>query len=186
MSLHADALRVVRAWQPERPEDIGRRARTLDLLDAGPVAMTREYAAGHVTASTMIVHADRRRVLLCLHGRFRMWCQVGGHCEADDRTLVAAAMREATEESGIAGLTVDPVPIGIDVHPVNCSGGSSHHFDVRFAALAPADAIEQVSAESGALGWFRPDELPTPLASATEELVAPALARFAVRPALYG
>ena len=58
-----------------------------------------------------------------------------------------------------------------------CSGGPSLHYDVRFAALAPAGAIEQVSAESGALGWFRPDELPEPLADARPaELVAPALA----------
>ena len=24
---------------------------------------------------------DRSRVLLCLHGKHDIWCQVGGHCE---------------------------------------------------------------------------------------------------------
>ena len=39
-------------------------------------------------------------------------------------------------------------------------------------------ASAQVSAESRELGWFYPDALPTPLAHATEGLVAPALERF--------
>jgi hypothetical protein len=36
--------------------------------------------------------------------------------------------------------------------------------------------VEVVSPESNALGWFTLDDLPTPLADATESLVAPALA----------
>jgi hypothetical protein len=47
---------------------------------------------------------------------------------------------------------------------------------VRFAAIAPPGAVERISAESRDLGWFAPDALPTPLANATEQLVAPALA----------
>ena len=34
-----------------------------------------------------------------------MWLQMGGHCEPGDTTLADAALREAAEESGIAGLT---------------------------------------------------------------------------------
>ena len=57
-----------------------------------------------------------------------------------------------------------------------CSAGPGRHFDVRYAALAPDGAVERVSAESCALGWYRPDALPAPLADATESLIAPALA----------
>ncbi|WSX88863.1 NUDIX hydrolase [Micromonospora sp. NBC_00898] len=180
--MHADAAAVLAGWTPTGPAAARARDRTLDLLAAGPAAMSRGHRAGHVTASALVLDPTGGRVLLCLHGKFRKWVQLGGHCEPGDRTLAGAALREATEESGIAGLTVDPVPIDVDIHPVSCQGGSLH-YDVRFAVFAPAGAIERVSAESAALGWFPPDRLPEPLADGTVQLVAPALAALARRSA---
>ncbi|WP_341721141.1 NUDIX domain-containing protein [Micromonospora sp. FIMYZ51] len=175
--LHADAVAVLSGWQPTGAEAATALERTLDLLAAGPAAMRREHRAGHVTASALVFDATGSRVLLCLHGKFHRWVQLGGHCEPGDRTLAEAALREATEESGIAGLRIDPVPIDVDVHPVRCQGGSLHH-DVRYAVVAPPGAVERVSAESEALGWFPPDRLPDPLAGGTARLVAPGLAAF--------
>ncbi|MFG1608641.1 NUDIX domain-containing protein [Actinoplanes sp. NPDC049265] len=177
--LYDDAVQVLTGWTPTSPEAGAARERTLNLLAAGPVAMTREHAPGHVTASTMIAGPDGR-LLLCLHGRLNMWMQVGGHCEPDDEALVAAAAREAREESGLADLVFDPEPIDLDIHPVPCRPtGQTHHFDVRFLAFAPPGAIEQVSAESAALGWFFPDELPSPLADGVRGQIDAALARVA-------
>ncbi|MFG1868865.1 NUDIX hydrolase [Micromonospora arborensis] len=174
-SLHADATALLEGWQPTSPEAASARERTLTLLDAGPIAMSRQHRPGHITASTLVLDATGTRVLLCLHGKFGRWVQLGGHCEPVDETLVAAALREATEESGIAGLRIDPMPIDIDVHEVLCQGGS-RHYDVRFAVLAPPGAVEQISDEAEELGWFPPDRLPEPLAGGTAQLVAPALA----------
>jgi 8-oxo-dGTP pyrophosphatase MutT (NUDIX family) len=166
---------VLAGWTPTDADSGLARDRTLDLLAAGPVALAREHRVGHVTASALILDPTGERVLLCLHGKFHKWVQLGGHCEPGDRTLAGAALREATEESGIDGLVIDPAPIDVDIHPVACQGGSLHH-DVRFAVFAPAGAVEQVSDESEALGWFPPDRLPEPLAGSTARLVAPALA----------
>jgi 8-oxo-dGTP pyrophosphatase MutT (NUDIX family) len=129
------------------------------------------------------VGADRR-VLLCLHGRLHMWMQLGGHCEASDASLAAAALREATEESGIAGLVLDPDPIDVDIHPVRCAPADglpaepSFHYDVRFLIHAPAGAREQISPESADLAWFTGDDLPSPLAPSTARQIPPALARL--------
>ncbi|GIE95875.1 NUDIX hydrolase [Paractinoplanes rishiriensis] len=182
-TLHADALRVLSAWQATSEEADLCRKRTLELLAAGPMATTRAHRPGHVTASALVVD-PAGRVLLCLHGRLGLWMQLGGHCEPTDRTLAGAALREATEESGIPGLTLDPVPIDVDVHEVRCTAGdgspaaASVHYDVRFLVRCAAGSIEQVSAESSALGWFEPHALPTPLASATARQIPPALARL--------
>ena len=85
------------------------RARFLELCAARRTRCDRPSGA-HLTATVMVVHADLERVLLCLHGRIRRWVQLGGHLEPADDTLAAAALREATEESGIAGIRLHPVP----------------------------------------------------------------------------
>ncbi|GAA4207969.1 NUDIX hydrolase [Actinocatenispora rupis] len=176
--LYDDAVRVLTDWRPEPARD-----RTLALLSAGPDAMYRAHPAGHVTASALVLDHAYERVLLCLHGRIRRWMQLGGHCEPADTSLAAAALREATEESGIAGLRLVPEPIDVDIHEVTCGGRPSYHHDVRYVVVAPPGARELVSDESAALGWFRPGELPSPLADATERLIAPALAMAARHPA---
>jgi 8-oxo-dGTP pyrophosphatase MutT (NUDIX family) len=182
-ALHADAVRLLSGWQPTSEAADLCRKRTLELLAAGPVATTRAYRPGHVTASALVVD-QHGRFLLCLHGRLGKWMQLGGHCEPGDGTLVAAALREATEESGIAGLHIDPEPIDVDVHEVRCGPGdgspatASAHYDVRFLVHAPPGSIEQISDESAALAWFRPDALPHPLASGTTRQIPPALSRL--------
>jgi 8-oxo-dGTP pyrophosphatase MutT (NUDIX family) len=182
-ALHADSVRVLSAWRQTSEEGDLARKRTLELLAGGPAVMTRAHRAGHVTASALVVDGDGR-VLLCLHGRLGLWMQLGGHCEAGDVTLADAALREAREESGIAGLTIDPVPIDVDVHEVRCGAGGgapagpSVHYDVRFLVRCAAGATERVSEESSALGWFRAGALPEPLASATARQIPPALARL--------
>src|SRR5690606_34812968 len=122
----------------------------LDLDRLDPTRRDRPVA--HITASAVVVNSELDKVLLCLHGRIGKWVQLGGHCEDEDLTLAAAALREATEESGIDGLVIHPEPIDLDIHPVNCRYGPSHHYDVRFAVLAPPDATFTVSPESKALG----------------------------------
>ncbi|HWS34134.1 MAG TPA: NUDIX domain-containing protein, partial [Actinoplanes sp.] len=169
-ALYENTVDVLTSWNATSGDAELARKRTLALLADGPAAMTRAHRAGHVTASALIVD-DERRFLLCLHGRLNMWMQLGGHCEAGDESLAAAAFREATEESGIPGLILDPTPIDIDIHDVRCGAADgtpatpSTHFDVRFLLRAPLGSQTRISDESAALAWFTPEALPSPLAS---------------------
>jgi 8-oxo-dGTP pyrophosphatase MutT (NUDIX family) len=158
MSLHADATRVLTQWAAPGQEAL--RQGFLGFLAARPDAMARACEPGHLTASTVVLDSDARHVLLTLHPRVGAWLQLGGHCERDP-SLAEAALREATEESGIPGLVLDPVPVRLDIHPITCSlGVPTRHFDVQYVAVAPAGATPVISSESADLRWWPVDALP--------------------------
>jgi 8-oxo-dGTP pyrophosphatase MutT (NUDIX family) len=181
MSLHADATAVLEAWRPSSARQEELRRRYVDHLAANADGVWRSCRPDHLTASTLVLSADASAVLLTLHAKARRWFQFGGHCEPDDVTLLAAAAREATEETGIASLAFDPVPIHLDAHDVAfCGSAGATHLDVRFLAVAPADAEHAVSEESLAVRWWPIDSLPTDEPTMTE-LVAAGLERLSLR-----
>ncbi|MGV9609793.1 NUDIX hydrolase [Streptomyces sp. NPDC003631] len=147
MSLHDDAVLVLKGYEDQ--EEL--RGIYLEHLRTHPDGMWKACEDGHITASAMVIDPEGGRVLLTLHGKLRIWLQMGGHCEPEDPDLASAALREATEESGIEGLTLLPGgPVRLDRHHTPCAW----HLDVQYAALAPAGALEAISDESLDLRWF--------------------------------
>ncbi len=180
MTLHDDAHSVLTRWAA--PDDAQERLRHvyLEHLDAHPDAMTRECNPDHLTASALIFSADHQRVLLTLHRVIKRWLQTGGHCEPDDESLSAAALREGLEESGIEGLVIDPVPVLLSRHEVPSCGPirPSHHLDVQYVVVAPAAAQSVISDESDALEWFALDALPIDTDQSVRDLIAASTKRL--------
>jgi len=163
---HADAIEALASWTAPNDRQEALRRAYVAHLTAHPDGLDRSCRPDHVTASTLVLSPDGERVLLTLHRKARAWFQLGGHVEPTDAALAAAALREATEESGLDGLSLDPVPVHLDAHRVPfCGGEGSRHLDVRFVAVAPEGAAgtagQAVSTESLDLRWWPVGELPT-------------------------
>ena len=161
MSLHGSAVEMLTGWQPPDPAQDTLRHAVLAFLAARPDGCLRACVPGHVTGSALVLDHTGTHALLTLHPRFGRWLQLGGHCEETDADIVAAALREATEESGIDDLVIDPEPAALHVHPVTCSlGVPTRHLDVQFVVHAPPNAEIAVSDESLDLRWWPLDALP--------------------------
>ncbi|MDQ6714552.1 MAG: NUDIX domain-containing protein, partial [Actinomycetota bacterium] len=133
--LHADATAVLHAYQPQSREQALLRLDFLAHLAAHQDAVLKGGSPAHLTASALVLDESLERVLLTLHRKAGAWFQFGGHMEAGDRGVRAAARREAREESGIESLEVTPAPVDLDRHRlVGDFGSCEEHLDIRYAA----------------------------------------------------
>ncbi|CAJ1584853.1 NUDIX hydrolase [[Mycobacterium] wendilense] len=173
MSLRDSVIAALTDWAAPDPEQDALRHAVLSFVLAREDACERACVPGHITASVAVLDHTGSQVLLTLHPRIGRWVQLGGHCEPEDTDIVAAALREGAEESGIAGLRIAPNLVAVHVHPVTCSlGVPTRHLDLQFVAHAPADAEIAVSDESLDLRWWPVTALPPDTDHALAHLVS--------------
>ncbi|MFF7890786.1 NUDIX hydrolase [Streptomyces sp. NPDC007907] len=173
MSLYDDAVLVLKGHEDQTEL----RQAYLDHLADHPDGLWKACHAGHITASALVIDPEGGRVLLTLHKKLRMWLQMGGHCEPGDASLADAALREATEESGVPGLSLLPGgPVRLDRHPI--PPPCHRHFDVQYAVVAPPDAEHAISDESLDVRWFGYDEVAEVADESVVQLLAATRARL--------
>jgi 8-oxo-dGTP pyrophosphatase MutT (NUDIX family) len=139
-----------------------------DDLRSGALTPLRADGVRHLTVSCLLVagHAGEAGVALGLHRKSGQWRQVGGHLEAGDGTLLAAAHRELREESGVdahvesAGAVLLPSPVAVREFPVGGRDCASH-VDVLFAARVPDRvALQTHDAGIARIEWWSVSALP--------------------------
>jgi 8-oxo-dGTP pyrophosphatase MutT (NUDIX family) len=166
LAITTDHIRAtLTAYLDQHPEDKPDLAPALDLLDAGADLTSRKEFRGHATAGAILARPDGH-ILHIHHLATGKWLLPGGHLETDDTTLLDAARRELTEETGIPADTVTPVgdsPLHIDIHPIpanDAKGEPDHqHIDFRFLFTTSADIGELQTEEVTDATWRPVDTL---------------------------
>ena len=142
------------AFVRRHPERSDALALFLEFHGSHADVFHRHHPPGHFTASCWLVSADGERVLLTHHRKLSRWLQLGGHADGDE-DLARVALREAEEESGLTGLTVEPAIFDLDRHSIPARGAEPEHwhYDVRYVVRAGVNEDFVVSEESHALAW---------------------------------
>ncbi|MET9470497.1 MULTISPECIES: NUDIX hydrolase [unclassified Streptomyces] len=157
---------VLTDYLDANPEEKGTLSPLSDLLGLGVDVTSRKEFRGHVTAGAVLVN-DVHQVLHIHHLALDKWLLPGGHLEVQDETLLQAALRELTEETGVKPTAVDtvcPGPIHIDVHPIPANeskGEPAHqHFDFRYLFRTPSAGMLALQAEEvTAFSWRSVEEI---------------------------
>lgn len=157
-----EQIKIFRPWNEQEERD---RTELLRRLESGEELYTRDNASAHLTASAWVVSPDRRQVLMAWHNLYNSWSWLGGHADGD-RDLLAVALREVREESGVSH--VRPVfpeiysleILTVDGHEKHGVYVSSHlHLNVTYLLEAdPADPVRRKPDENSAVGWFPLEE----------------------------
>ena len=158
MELLRQQLIAYRPWNEQEERD---REELLRRLDSHEDLYTRANTAAHFTASAWVVSPDRKQVLMAYHRLYDSWAWLGGHADGE-RDLLAVALREVREESGLSNLR----PVTSDIYSLEILPVSGHekkglyipshlHLNVTYLLEAdPAEPVRQKPDENSAVGWF--------------------------------
>ncbi len=158
---------TIEAFVPMCPQESADRALALKMIEEYPDdVLTRDNLLAHFTASGFVVNETLDKVLMIHHLIYRTWAWTGGHADGDP-DLLAVAIREAEEETGIGNLR----PLtgnmdSFDVLPVyghekkGTYVGTHLHLSAAYLLVASEeDAIRIKEDENDGVCWIPRDEM---------------------------
>lgn len=164
-------LKLLAHYQPVDDAEIEFKPRMIEFAFSNEHCFERSLSVGHFTGSSWLLSKDGSKALLMHHRKLDRWFQLGGHADGES-DLLAVAIKEAQEESGITSISsVSPEIFDIDVHelPATSKDAAHLHYDVRFLLQVTSDEEFVLNSESKELRWISKNasELPTSERSVT-------------------
>ncbi len=137
----------------------------LHLLATTPDIFTRDNQVAHMTASSWLLNKTHDKVLMIYHNIYHSWSWTGGHADGEE-DLLAVAMREAMEETGVTDIKVAQEGIfsietlTVDGHEKKGAYVPSHlHLNVTYLLEADEEEVLRVKPdENSGVKWFSLEE----------------------------
>ncbi len=79
--------------------------------------LTRENEFGHFASSAFVVNKERTKMLVVYHNIYDAWIFPGGHADGEEN-LLAVAIREVEEETGLKTKVLDDSIFAISASPI--------------------------------------------------------------------
>lgn len=164
---------MVERYEPASEQEAADLERMRELVATAADPYDRRSPL-HLTGSAVVVHLPTARVLLRWHARQQSWLHVGGHGDVGERHLFDVALREATEETGLADLTPFPPvatsgsrttsgvaqPLHVAIVPVAPRGDepAHEHVDVRFVLSTAEPESARAETPDAPVRWVGVEE----------------------------
>jgi 8-oxo-dGTP pyrophosphatase MutT (NUDIX family) len=151
----------IEIYRPCNEQERKDKIAILNFIANNPDAFYRSNSLAHMTASAWVVNSTRDKVLMVYHKIYKSWSWTGGHADGDEN-LLAVALREAKEETGVEHIR--PVSdeiyslevLTVDGHEKHGEYVTSHlHMNVTYLLEADdRDPLKVCQDENTGVKWY--------------------------------
>ncbi len=157
-------IHLLKKYAPTDIDEQHMRRKAIQFVEQNENCFDRALSIGHVTGSAWLVNKSLTHVFFTHHKKLNRWFQPGGHSDGNANSM-AVAMREASEESGIEDVYIQPLSdeiFDLDIHtiPARKNEPEHLHYDIRFILEAEMGQALKISDESHEIAWISVNDIP--------------------------